>query len=265
MAANVGMSGVWPLMRKNEMAKSLTDWQMGHADMTPADEHGSMAMSSAGCPRGYTHPDMGYFDGNTGSPVQLCYCVWTGIVASLYLDDDVDAETVKRIIPAPNKLVPMLSDGGQETYQFGQGMYPGTRMWDGECYQSVGFWAAEAHLSVGNFDEALEHNDHQAKNYYNVTVTNRHQKGRILAARAKASLANTSLMGEATSAFERALREAEQVGSPLMIALVMKELKDICPKDKVGERTQYQSRYEESLFDLTMERDTELRRFLESD
>ena len=64
--------------------------------------------------------------------------------------------------------------------------------------------------------------------------------------------------------FERAVDEANFLCSPLMVAFALKELKALHAASS-AKGAAAQSRYEESLFDLTMDRTTPLRIFLESE
>ena len=251
--------GGFMMQRKDELRKYLDDWNLNYHEV---DE-------GTGCQLGFSDPDgIGQFDGvrSDGSsgalahPTQFCYMVWKAMLASLLLDDSADAATMKRMIPSARKLWPMATDGGQETYTLRQGMFPGVRFWDGEPGHSATYLAAECHLKVGNFDEALEHNEYGGANYFCVAFYWAFQKGRILAARAKAQGPRDGNAVEQIEAlFERAIAEGQgRFGSPLMAALGLKELIVLNPQDM-----KRQSRYQECVFELTMDTDTPLRKCLE--
>jgi len=105
------------------------------------------------------------------APFLVCYTVWKSALASILVDDSATSDAVQAFVPSPSKLAPRARDG--------------TRLFDAECGHSIGYLAAECHLKVQNFEEALGYNAYQLENYVGTRLFNAFQRGRILAARTK--------------------------------------------------------------------------------
>lgn len=132
----------------------------------------------------------------------------------------------------------------------------------------LNFMAAEIYLQLDRFVEALAHNARVASNSNGILArkTNAWQRGRILAAQRLAE-GSGAPWSEIVALFEKTAAYGSAWGTPLMVVFALKDMLALVPAAALGDadaRRRTQSRLEESLFELTMEKDTALKRHLES-
>ena len=124
--------------------------------------------------------------------------------------------------------------------------------------------AAECLLKLGRYDEALAHCAFYEQHCWD-TISLPYApwlQGRILAAQAKAS--GSRDFGEIISLLEKGAAEATKFDAPLLVALILQDLLALVPGAALPDRADLESRREEVLFDLTMERPSPMKSHLES-
>jgi len=134
------------------------------------------------------------------------------------------------------------------------------------AFMDHNYWCAEVCLKLGRYEEALSHVDYYEEHCCHTAVLTWAPwlRARILAQHAAKANAPTSSAeyAEAAQLFEKAAAAAVVWESPTMVALALQDYLALVPAAKVN--GDIKSRWEEAVFDVTMETDTPMRRHIES-